>query len=501
MKEKLYFQSYKKYFLSSYNKSHQLKSKLKYKPRKKNQRNNNPKHTLEIAVKKTLVKKTLKWKPTTAYASTRKRFYIFRALKYNWQHGIRPLSLYFLAFIATFCLLVFIIFHRQSSNTQSNTPSSLSSLSSFSHPDDGHSTLVAEASTNNEKEKETPHDKNNGKLEFTFIQDNKKILNYESTDEYISFDDIGDLINENEEEMDVRKWQSHRSSTSATPKNDKNIKSTSTTLSSKTKLFRKYIIKTGDSLWTIAKMHKVTIDTIISANNLSSKTIHTIIPGQRLRIPRYSGIYYQVKKGDSVVKLSKTYKISISKIKRYNDLNDYLVEGTALFLPGAKILGTQKKKLFGYIFTSPVAGTISSKYGMRVHPIKKVALFHTGVDIAQNENAPVRSAASGKVIFSGYEKTYGKMVVIKHNMGYSTVYAHLAKINVKKNQMVKKNAIIGRVGNTGLSTGPHLHFEIKQNNKFLNPLRFIKVRKNFIAHTRSSKDALHKASSTTAKIK
>lgn len=116
---------------------------------------------------------------------------------------------------------------------------------------------------------------------------------------------------------------------------------------------------------------------------------------------------------------------------------------------------------------------ISDEYGWRKHPILKRWIFHEGTDIAADTGSDVFSTSDGiveRVIKS--DKGYGNRIVINHGYGYKTVYAHLESFNVKKGQVVKKGDLIGSVGSTGLSTGPHLHYEVLLNNRPINPQKY-----------------------------
>jgi murein DD-endopeptidase MepM/ murein hydrolase activator NlpD len=117
---------------------------------------------------------------------------------------------------------------------------------------------------------------------------------------------------------------------------------------------------------------------------------------------------------------------------------------------------------------------ISSYYsGRRFHPILKIYRPHHGLDYSAPVWTPVSVLGDGKVIFAGYKGGYGKLVIVKHPNGYETYYGHLAKItkNIRSGKTVGQGQVIGNVGNSGLSTGPHLHFEIRINNNPVNPLR------------------------------
>ena len=119
------------------------------------------------------------------------------------------------------------------------------------------------------------------------------------------------------------------------------------------------------------------------------------------------------------------------------------------------------------------AARISSYFGMRTHPIKRRRLFHAGVDYAAPRGTEVYAAASGVVQYVGYNGGYGKMVEVKHNDVYSTGYGHLSRFaqGIKPGTHVKQGQVIGYVGSTGLSTGPHLHFELMSHGKKVNPLK------------------------------
>lgn len=121
----------------------------------------------------------------------------------------------------------------------------------------------------------------------------------------------------------------------------------------------------------------------------------------------------------------------------------------------------------------PANGKISSPFGMRNHPIKKVVKKHTGVDISSYKGDPISAAASGIVEYAGYSAGYGYHVIIDHKNGYKTLYGHSSKLLVKKGDYVKKGTIIALVGSTGLSTGPHLHFEIRIENTPVDPTQYI----------------------------
>jgi len=120
-------------------------------------------------------------------------------------------------------------------------------------------------------------------------------------------------------------------------------------------------------------------------------------------------------------------------------------------------------------FLMPLRGPVTSRFGLRRHPIFRLRQFHQGLDIAAPRGSPVAAAFGGKVLFTGWYGGYGKLVILDHGQGLSSLYGHLSAILVKPGQTVARGEIVGRVGSTGYSTGPHLHYEIRQNGRPVNP--------------------------------
>ncbi len=235
-----------------------------------------------------------------------------------------------------------------------------------------------------------------------------------------------------------------------------------------------YRVKKGDSLFGISHKFNVTVDTIITANNLINAQYLKI--GTVLKIPNMSGIFYTVKRGDSLSEISRKYSVSINRIADSNDLSSSVIRlRQKLFIPGGSLSDWERAVAIGTLFKVPVKGRLTSKIGFRIDPFTKKRTYHAGIDIANRVGTPVRAAQYGKVVYAGYRGNFGKMVIIIHPQGYRTVYAHLHKITVKKGQAVKQGERIGSLGSSGRSTGPHLHFEVHQNRKILDPLKIIKL--------------------------
>lgn len=127
-----------------------------------------------------------------------------------------------------------------------------------------------------------------------------------------------------------------------------------------------------------------------------------------------------------------------------------------------------------FIRPVPTGYHISSRFGYRIHPIGHVRKFHYGIDLGCAKGTPIYAAFDGKVLHSAYSKSYGNFVILLHPGNRKTVYAHMSKRLVKKGENVKKGQIIGKVGSTGYSTGAHLHFELIEKGKKVNPESLIK---------------------------
>lgn len=145
-----------------------------------------------------------------------------------------------------------------------------------------------------------------------------------------------------------------------------------------------------------------------------------------------------------------------------------------------KIVALQsKEKYIGGELSWPAPGIykITSQYGYRNHPILKKKKLHTGIDIAVPSGTEIIAANSGKVIYSGYNGGYGNTVIIDHGGKISTLYAHNSKLLVKVGDKVEKGKVISKSGSTGLSTGPHLHFEVRENGQHVDPMKYLTGKK------------------------
>lgn len=231
-----------------------------------------------------------------------------------------------------------------------------------------------------------------------------------------------------------------------------------------------YSVRKGDIVGNIAKEHGVSQDAIISLNHL--KNTRTLQIGQILKIPSINGILYTVKKGDTAASIADTYHVSLERTALLNDMHDNAVTaGSTIFLPDAKLDRVTIQEINGDLFSKPLHGGyyISSRYGWRNNPFIGSRTFHNGVDMACPRGTPVYAALDGVVSSTGYSVTYGNYIIVSHHSGYRTMYAHLNVILTSAGKRVSPTSRIGQVGNTGQSTGPHLHFSVFKRGATINP--------------------------------
>ncbi|MEK7604756.1 MAG: M23 family metallopeptidase [Patescibacteria group bacterium] len=243
-----------------------------------------------------------------------------------------------------------------------------------------------------------------------------------------------------------------------------------------------YVVRPGDTLSEIATMFNVSVNTIVWANNLrGAGDVH---PGDTLIILPVSGVEHAVVKGDTLKSLAKKYGADADEIAQYNglDTGDPLVVGSKLIVPGGELgAGTPKPAvkrpglqsqdpnrggggilLTGY-FSNPLPGAVITQ-GLH---------GWNAVDIGAARGTPIHAAADGTVIIvrngGGWNGGYGNYIVITHGNGTQTLYSHLRSAIVSAGQQVINGQIIGYVGSTGRSSGPHLHFEVRgATNPFLS---------------------------------
>ena len=231
-----------------------------------------------------------------------------------------------------------------------------------------------------------------------------------------------------------------------------------------------YVVRKGDSVADIAKMFDVSTNTILWANDL--KKGEKLTEGDTLIILPVSGVKHVVKKGDTLKTIAKKYGVDVFDITSFNniDLEKGLSVGDELVIPGAEIQSAPVVTISKKKGTLPAYNDrgIKSSTGYFIKPIP-CALSQGrhdryAVDLScHGSGTPIKAAASGKVIFAkiGWNGAFGNLVIIDHPNGMRTYYGHQKSLNVSVGQQVEQGQVIGYVGSTGRSTGPHLHFEVR----------------------------------------
>jgi murein DD-endopeptidase MepM/ murein hydrolase activator NlpD len=227
-----------------------------------------------------------------------------------------------------------------------------------------------------------------------------------------------------------------------------------------------YTVREGDTLSHIAEMYGVTANTILWANDLPKAS--SIKAGQNLVILPVAGVRHTIKKGDTIKAIAKTYDGDVDEILSYNQLSsdEALVVGTTLVIPGGAIHTAPVAKAYASPTKSSGSNSGSSWLSHPVPGSVKTQGLHgyNAVDLASSIGTGVRAAASGEVIVSkstGWNGGYGQYIVVKHSNGVQTLYSHLSRNDVGVGDYVNQGEVIGGLGNTGKSTGPHLHFEVR----------------------------------------
>lgn len=256
-----------------------------------------------------------------------------------------------------------------------------------------------------------------------------------------------------------------------------------------------YKVKEGETTSQIAEKFGISTATILYANGLRENDI--IKPGQELRILPYSGAVHKVTGGQTLSQIAAKYKVNQEKIIESNKLvsADDVTEGQALLIPGALIprdqiivsapetpsSPTKKSRLatvrdiFFNASDTPEDRTGGWRWPATMRRINQYWNWrHHGVDIDADVGNAIYAAQSGTVAAVGWSGGYGNRIVINHGGGSTTLYGHLSAFAVHTGQSVSKGDIIGKAGNTGWSTGPHLHFELTIGGRKVNPLSYIR---------------------------
>jgi murein DD-endopeptidase MepM/ murein hydrolase activator NlpD len=268
---------------------------------------------------------------------------------------------------------------------------------------------------------------------------------------------------------------------------------------------RSHTVMAGETLWKISEDAGVGIEALAAANHLTLGSL--LHPGQLLALPpvdpasaKAPVLTHEVAAGETLWGISRAVGVRVENLAAANHLTREAVlhPGQALVVPsqGGSVpgVGTQQARLRGpagpskgphltfqntpllgdsWPLGQPSEGMITSRFGWRIHPIFGTREFHTGLDIANRIGTPVRAAETGIVRFVGWMGGYGRLIVVVHGDGLETSYSHLSAMAVSLGERVARGQVLGRMGNTGWSTGPHLFFEVRRNGVAVDPVPFL----------------------------
>lgn len=248
-----------------------------------------------------------------------------------------------------------------------------------------------------------------------------------------------------------------------------------------------HVVQEGETLSSIAQRYSLEVSTILWANDLTEKS--KIKPGQELKILPIDGVVHKVKRGETIYSIGKKYGLDENQVQGiidypFNEFRDdenfELAAGQELIVPGGVPQDTTvaRPASLASVLT-PDAGTVTAS-GNFIWPAsgritQSFSFYHRAIDIANRSGGPILAADSGTVTTAGWSNGgYGNHVVIDHGNGYFTLYGHLSVIQVKQGQRVNRGDLLGQMGNTGRSTGTHLHFEIRRGGALDNPLNYLR---------------------------
>ncbi len=241
-------------------------------------------------------------------------------------------------------------------------------------------------------------------------------------------------------------------------------------------LFYAYRVGKDEDLFSVSARCSLPYDTLASLNRLDSPALEA---GTILLVPNRHGLFLITPPRSDLELLTASWRdmnddagLAGEKENRESVFIEYPDGRTteALFIPGARFSSLQRAYFLGILFRLPLERSVlSSAYGMRLDPFTGGHTFHHGIDLAAPEGTPVYAARSGTVAAVGFDPVLGNFLIIDHEGGYKTVYGHLKTINIQLKSAVRLGMIIGSVGNTGMSTGPHLHFEVRFGSEARNP--------------------------------
>jgi murein DD-endopeptidase MepM/ murein hydrolase activator NlpD len=241
--------------------------------------------------------------------------------------------------------------------------------------------------------------------------------------------------------------------------------------------FTRYEVREKESIAGIAEKSGLKQGSIISANRVTDMRRTASV----LFIPEKDGVTFFLENTDTktterfILFLEKNNEITGDIQKIESGIFGLSEKYTVYFVPRGELEKEEIERVYGEYYYYPVAGEISSPYGERENPFDTArTAFHNGIDIAAGEGTPVRAGKYGRITETGVDEAFGNYIVIAHSGGYKTFYGHLASIDIKNGDEVMTGDRIGSAGNTGKSTGAHLHFTVLKDSVPVNPLAVLR---------------------------
>jgi hypothetical protein len=225
-----------------------------------------------------------------------------------------------------------------------------------------------------------------------------------------------------------------------------------------------YEVKPGEDIWTLIAKTSLNIDSIVTLNRFDF--IGMVKERSEVLLSDTLGVFLE---DESFVLEEIKEKFLIDETNILSGPDPLNPEKTLFFIPEVELSFLERTYIMGIVFRAPLMGVKTSGYGFRNDPFVNEMTFHGGVDIASEEGKLVRASRGGLVIYADESNGYGNLVIIQHQLGYYTLYGHLMEILVEKDTEIDTGQALGKVGTSGRTTGPHLHFEIRRLDSKLNP--------------------------------
>jgi len=231
-----------------------------------------------------------------------------------------------------------------------------------------------------------------------------------------------------------------------------------------------------DSLFSLAGRFNLPTETLATLNGL--RTANSVVPGQLLLISTQPGVFLALDHPSELDRLIEARTTSEANNEVRLTVHRPGGAENVVFFPGMRLQPLERAFFLGILFRFPLpSARLTSSFGMRSNPFTGHPTFHAGIDLAAPIGTEVYAARDGRVIATGVDAVLGNFVRLDHGDGYETVYGHLSVVSVSLHQEVRSGTILGRVGSTGMSTGPHLHFEIRRQGHPQDPVPLLPGRK------------------------